>query len=274
MTASSATVGSLSEINVYPLKSAAGRSHERANVVATGFEDDRQWLVVDPSGHFLTQREEPRLCLIRAEPDAGGLTLSAPGAPTFRVPPPAGGAVKRVSVWNDSVDALPAGPDAAAWLTSFLGAPYELVRMPRPSARQVDLAYASPGDTVGFADAFPFLLISQASLDELNRRLAERGEAALPMNRFRPNLVVAGTEPFAEDGWRRVAIGGIEFRVCKPCARCAITTVDQASAATGLEPLRTLATFRRQGSKVMFGQNLIHAGEGELRVGDEVTLLE
>ncbi len=274
MAPSSATVGSLSEINVYPLKSAAGRSLTRAKVVTTGFEDDRQWLIVDPSGRFVTQRGEPRLCLIRAEVSGGGLTLSAPGRQAVSVPAPAAGPSKKVSVWDDVVDALPAGPEAAAWLTSFLGAPYELVRMPQPSARQVDLDYADPGDTVGFADAFPFLLISQGSLDELNRRLTERGEPLMPMNRFRPNLVVAGTEPFAEDGWRRIAIGAVEFRVCKPCARCAITTVDQDSASTGLEPLRTLATFRRRDGLVMFGQNLIHAGEGELHVGDEVTLLE
>ncbi len=269
-----ARAGVLSAINVYPLKSAKGAALERASVVATGFEHDRQWLVVDPAGTFLTQREAPRLCLISAVVDGDALILNAPGTSPLRATADAGAALRRVRVWGDTVAALPTGAEASAWLTGFLGAPLDLVRMPQPSLRQVDPTYARPGDRVGFADAFPFLLISQASLDDLNERLSARGEVELPMNRFRPNLVVDGVEAFAEDGWRRIRIGGVEFRVCKPCARCAITTVDQASAATGREPLRTLATYRRVGSKVMFGQNLIHDSLGELRLGDVVTILE
>lgn len=266
--------GVLSAISVYPLKSARGGTLESASVVATGFEHDRQWLVVDPEGTFLTQREMPRLCLISAVVDGDALILSAPGTLPLRATADAVAAPRSVRVWGDTVAALPTGPEASAWLTSFLGAPFDLVKMPQPSVRQVDPTYALPGDRVGFADAFPFLLISQASLDDLNERLSARGEAELPMNRFRPNLVVDGVEAFAEDGWRRIRIGGVEFRVCKPCARCAITTVDQASAATGREPLRTLASYRRVGGKVMFGQNLIHDSPGELRLGDAVTVLE
>lgn len=267
-------VGTLSEINIYPLKSAKGVALQRSNVVATGFEHDRQWLVVNPDGLFLTQREEPRLCLISAQVDGDDLLLSAPDAGSVRVVVAGDAPSIQVRVWGDSVVASIVSVEADAWLTAYLGAPFRLVKMPQPSVRQVDLDYAEPGDTVGFADAFPFLLITSASLDDLNERLEARGEAALPMNRFRPNLVVDGTGPFAEDGWRKIAVGAVEFRVRKPCARCAITTVDQQAAVFGKEPLRTLATYRRVGGKVMFGQNLIHDGTGELRLGDEVRLIE
>lgn len=271
---SGVAVGTLSAIDIYPLKSAKGHALDRANVVATGLENDRQWLVVDREGQFLTQREEPRLALIAATVAGDEMTLQAPQTGSVRVVAERAASNARVRVWGDTVYAHTANAAADEWLSDYLGASYRLVKMPQPSFRQVDLDYARPGDTVGFADAFPFLLISQASLDDLNERLTAKGEVRLPMNRFRPNLVVDGCDAFAEDGWRRIGIGGIEFRVCKPCARCAITTVDQETAATGKEPLRTLATYRRVGGKVMFGQNLIHDSLGELRVGDEVRLLE
>jgi uncharacterized protein YcbX len=169
-----------------------------------------------------------------------------------------------VAIWKDQCVAVAAGAEADAWFTALLGTPCRLVTMPSSTVRQVDLGYAEPGDPVGFADGFPFLLISQGSLDELNRRL----EHPVPMDRFRPNIVVDGCEPHAEDGWSRVTIGEISFRVVKPCARCVITTTDQQTGERGREPLRTLATYRRVGNKVLFGQNLIHDGVGAVRVGD------
>ena len=174
-----------------------------------------------------------------------------------------------VTIWEDRCNAVTADPAAAEWFTGFLGTPCRLVRMPASTVRQVDLGWAVEGDRVGFADGFPFLLISQSSLDELNRRLDE----PVPMDRFRPNVVVEGGEPFAEDGWAHVTMGEVGFRVVKPCARCVITTTDQLSGERGREPLRTLATYRRFGNKVLFGQNLIHNGTGVVRIGDSCEVM-
>jgi uncharacterized protein YcbX len=178
---------------------------------------------------------------------------------------------RRVTIWGDEVDAVMAPARVGEWLSDFLGARYHLARIPDSSVRAVDGEYGVPGDRVGFADAFPFLIISQASLDDLNDRLAAQGTRPLPMNRFRPNLVIDECPAFAEDGWSHVRIGDIGFRVVKPCARCVITTTDQDTGVTSREPLRTLATYRRVGTKVMFGQNACHDAVGELRVGDRVS---
>jgi hypothetical protein len=174
-----------------------------------------------------------------------------------------------VTVWDDSVVASDQGDAAATLLSDHLGQPCRLVRV--DEARIADQAYAAPGTVVGFADGFPLLLITDASLGALNGRLP----MPLPIDRFRPNLVVSGAEPFAEDGWRRIRIGDIELDVVKPCARCTITTVDQATGRRdGAEPLRALGTFRRGRRGVLFGQNLVHRSQGLLRVGDPVEVLE
>ena len=176
-----------------------------------------------------------------------------------------------VSVWSDRCVAIDEGPDAAEWLSAFLDVRCRLVRFPNDATRRVDPEYGGPNDQVGFADGFSFLLTSCASLDDLNRRLA----APLPMNRFRPNIVVNGGNAFQEDRWRRIRIDDITFAVVKPCARCVTTTVDQKTGDASREPLRTLATFRNvPGRGVMFGQNLIHDRSGELHVGAEVAVLE
>ena len=265
-------LGRVAEINVYPIKSAKGTSLRRGVVTATGLAHDREWMVVDEAGRFVSQREEPRLCLIQPTLEAGGLTIGAPGMDDVSLPldDPTGD-VRRVRVWGDEVEAEAAPEHVSQWLSEFLGARRSLVRMPPSTVRAVDPDFAASGDRVGFADAFPFLIVSQAALDDLNRRLVASGSPALPMNRFRPNLVIANCEPFAEDAWRRVRIGNIAFRVVKPCARCVITTTDQATGAVGREPLRTLAAYRRHGTKVLFGQNACHDETGELRIGDLVV---
>ena len=266
-------LGHIGGINVYPVKSMKGTALERGLVTATGLAYDRRWLVVDDQGRFLTQREEPRLSLVTPTLGATRLKLAAPGMTDIELElADAGGDRKRVAIWDDEVEAVATRDDIGQWLSDFLGGSRHLVRMPDRTVRGVDPAYALPRDRVGFADAFPFLIISQASLDDLNQRLSARSEEPLPMDRFRPNLVIAGCQPFAEDGWRKVRIGGIGFRVVKPCARCVITTTDQATGATGREPLRTLAGYRRRGTKVLFGQNACHDSEGELRLGDPVSL--
>jgi uncharacterized protein YcbX len=260
----------LSGLYVYPIKSCGGIAAEEWDVDERGLRHDRRWMLVDEANQFISQRELPRMALIGVRIDPDGLVVSAPGMPSLQVlflPPE--GHLLRAQVWDDVVETLPVGGGADRWFERFLGVKCKLVYLPEESVRPVDRDYGRAGDQVGLADGFPFLLISESSLAELNTRL----EQPLPMDRFRPNLVVGGCDPYAEDGWRVVRIGSITLRVVKPCARCAITTVDQSTATRGKEPLRTLATFRRSGTKVLFGQNLVHDGTGVLRAGDPVEVL-
>lgn len=260
----------LASIHIYPVKAASGISLECCRVDAFGPRHDRRWMVTDQSGVFLSQRGEPRLALVGTAIREEMLELSAPGMPLLAIPLEAPGLPRTpVKVWKDDVSAEHCGGEASEWLSTFLGRPVMLVRMPDDTVRQVDLRYASEGERTAFSDGFPFLLIGQASLDDLNRRMAK----PLPMNRFRPNLVIAGGLPFEEDGWTRIALGDVELRVAKPCARCVVTTTDQETAERGVEPLRTLATFRREDGKVMFGQKLVHENTGELTVGTAVVVM-
>ncbi len=261
----------LSEIAIYPVKSLKGILLGEAAVELRGLRFDRRWLVVDDGNRFLTQRILPRMALITPTVQDGGLTLTAQDMAPLHVPAITDGMVRHVTIWRDTVPATDVGDPAGAWLSEFLGRSCRLVQMPESTERAVNPAYGQPGDIVSFADGYPFMLIGQASLDDLNMRLV----SPLPMRRFRPNLVVTGAEPFAEDTWKRVRIGDIVFRVVKPCARCTIPTVDpEMGAFAGKEPLRTLATFRKVGSKVLFGQNLIADNTGVLHAGDLVEILE
>ncbi|HET9983757.1 MAG TPA: MOSC N-terminal beta barrel domain-containing protein [Longimicrobiales bacterium] len=262
----------VSWLRIYPVKGAAGIPLEAAELDACGFRWDRRWLVTDPAGEFFTQRELPRLALLRTRIEGDALVLDFPGAAPLRVPLEEPAAARSpVRVWDDVVEAAPVGPEAAAWLSEVLGTPCRLMRFPADARRPVDPRYAVAGaaDRVAFPDGYPILLLSEASLAELNRRLA----TPVPMERFRPSLVVAGTAPHAEDGWRRLEVAGVRLHVVKPCARCVVTTVDQATGVAGKEPLRTLARYRKVGSKVLFGQNVIHEGRGTIRLGDRVTVL-
>ena len=260
----------LSGLHLYPVKSLAGLDLKRARLERHGLAHDRRWMVVDEAGVFLTQRQVPKMALVHTRLAAGGLRLGAPGMPDLELDPAAAGAARMaVEVWGDRCNAWPVGEAADAWLSDFLGRPCRLVEMPPDGLRRVDPEYGETGDRTAFSDGFPLLLISRASLEDLNRRL----ESPLPMRRFRPNLVVDGCAPYAEDRWRRIRIGDLGFRVVKPCSRCVITTIDPDTAEKGVEPLRTLSRYRRQGNKVMFGQNLIGDGAGELAVGMEVEVL-
>ncbi len=254
----------------YPVKSMRGESLQRMEVDARGPAFDRHWMVVNEKGRFLTQRELPRMALIRPEVVEGGLRLRAPGMPELEAPSPSFSESVEVQVWKDLCRALPMGEAADRWLREFLGLPCRLVEFPREEHRRVDPHYATAGDETEFSDGFPFLLISQGSLDDLNRRMPR----PLPMERFRPNLVVEGCEPYAEDEWKRIRIGDIPFRVVKPCSRCVIPTVNpETGEREGNEPLKTLMTYRKEGGKVFFGQNLIHDAEGVLEVGMPVEIL-
>jgi len=259
----------LSALTIYPVKSCAGIPLQRARLDRFGLEGDRRWMLVDAAGRFITQREHAGLALIRTRWDGTSLTL-ARGAEQCLVALPGEQALLRsVSVWGDSVVARDAGDHAARWLQAHAGLACRLVFMPEATRREVDKRYARRGETVGFADGFPLLLISQASLDDLNGRLAQ----PVPMDRFRPNLVVSGCAAFAEDSWQRIRIGAVAFDVAKPCARCVVPSIDQQSGRRDPAINRVLAGFRRRDGAIYFGQNLLHDGSGALRLGDEVEVL-
>jgi uncharacterized protein YcbX len=261
---------SISELWIYPVKGCRGVRVERAEVEAMGLADDRRWLVVDDQGVFASQRHDPALATVEVATDPDGLEITATGR-TVRVPRNVDAGSPDVRIWRDTVSAIDCGDEPAEVLSAVLGRPCRIVRWGDASERSVEPEHSRPGDRVGFADAYPLLLIGQASLDDLNRRLGE----PVPMTRFRPNLVVAGAEPYAEDRWSRIRRGPVVLDVVKPCARCVVTTTDQATGRRmGPEPLATLATYRRDGDKVLFGQNAIPRSLGTLRVGDRVTVEE
>jgi uncharacterized protein YcbX len=257
----------------YPVKSCRRLRTSSAKVDRFGFSRDRRWMIVDTKGVFLTQRELPRLALVRPDFKADQLVIDAPGMPRLRVPNSHPETPRRPAVvWNDRIHALDAGDEAARWLTEFLEFDARLYAMSPGHARPVDPDYAIGDNYTSFADGFPFHLISEESLVDLNTRLA----TPVSMNRFRPNIVVAGCEPYAEDTWRRIRIGRCEFSVVKACGRCAITTTDQETGERrGREPLRALSRYRRVFDEILFGQNLVHVNPGfTISVGDPVRILE
>ena len=262
---------SVSELAIYPLKSCQQRRVSQCEIDTFGLRGDRRWMLVDTqTGDFLSQRSHPIMVRIVCEPTPDGMYLSFEGTEPLHVLVPHQHPVIEATVWGDRCEAADAGDQAAAWCSELLGVNCRLIYMPDTSFRQVSLKYAEKGVRTGFADGFPFLLISEASLADLNQRL----DNAVPMLRFRPNIVVSGCEAFAEDNWKRIRIGEIEFAVAKPCVRCVITTIDTATLETSKEPLKTLATYRRTEKGVIFGQNLIHHGTGRLSVGMSVEVLE
>ncbi|HEY6893733.1 MAG TPA: MOSC domain-containing protein [Rhodanobacteraceae bacterium] len=261
----------LSALHIFPVKSCAPLVLDAADVEPRGLRHDRRWIVTDADGKFLTGRQHPRLTLLRAVPERDAIALSAPGMPSIRLQAPVGPTRVDVEVWKDNVAALPGADVSGAWISAFLGMPARFAYMDEACVRPVTPEYAKDGDEVSFADAFPLLLISEGALDALNAKLA----APVPMLRFRPNFVVANTAPHAEDGWKRVRIGTVEFDLVKPCSRCVFTTVDfeRGEIDPSGEPLKTLITYRRTERGVTFGQNLIPRGTGTVRVGDEVEVL-
>jgi len=261
----------LSALTYYPVKSMQGWDVPEATVTPRGLANDRLLMVTDPDGMFYTQRDLPRLATILPRLDGGSLRLSAPEMTPLTLPLRRSGAALPVTIWEDEAEAVDQGEAAAGWLSQYLGVEARLVRIRDDHLRPVNREYAvTADDNVGFADGYPVLLASQESLDDLNARM----ETPIPMNRFRPNIVVSGGDPFAEDGWRRVRIGQVELALVKPCARCDVPTRDQLTGQKmGNEPTATLATFRRRGNQVMFAINAIPITLGVIRVGDEVEVL-
>ncbi len=259
----------LSGLYIYPIKSAGGIALSTAQVSDRGLHYDRRWMLVDAKGKFLTQRQFPRMALIQVRFTENELVVEAPNQPCLSIPLDYDSNHRlSVQVWNDICQAMPLDKQISQWFSEFLHIPCQLVYMPEDSIRPINPDYANPSESVSFADGFPFLLISEASLQDLNQRL----EQPVSMNRFRPNLVVSGCEAYAEDSWRQIRIGAISFRVVKPCSRCTITTVDQSQGIRGKEPLATLANYRLRNGKIFFGQNVIQEQLGTLRVGDKVEI--
>lgn len=267
----------IAALNVYPVKSCRGIACESADVTPQGLAvrgvRDREWLVVDANGQFLTQREHPRLALVQIDASAGAITLRVPEREVLTPAPD--GESRDVRVWGAQLRGHDAGDEAAAALSSFLRTRVRLVRFDDTRPRSVNPDYAgTSGATTLYADGYPVLVVSQASLDDLNTRLAGRSVAPLPMNRFRPNLVIAGVEAYEEDHLETLAIGAVELRLVKPCTRCEVTTTDQQTTRRSHEPLHTLSTYRRDDrlAGVMFGMNaIVVAGAGAtLSVGDDV----
>lgn len=267
----------ISEINIYPIKSLAGISLKESKIERRGLELDRRWMLVDENNKFLTQREFPKMATVKTEILADGLQVSSNGI-GFRIAfEPESAETKTVKIWSSRCKARIYDDLTNEWFSDVLQANCRLALMPEETRRKVNYFYAvERDDHVSFADAYPFLLIGENSLADLNARLDE----ALPMNRFRPNFVVADSEAFSEDGWKKIRIGDAVFHVVKHCARCVITTIEQTTGEKdGKEPLKTLASFRVSKrsvkKKILFGQNLIaeNAG-GILRVGDQVEVLE
>ncbi|MFC7494417.1 MULTISPECIES: MOSC domain-containing protein [unclassified Nocardioides] len=268
----------LSAINRFPVKSCRGEAVESAVVEPWGLAGDRRWMLVDEEGVFITAREVNRLVLVTPELTATGLRCTAPDLPPLEVRTPDPATQVPVRIWSSDLTAAAVGPEADAWFSKAIGSTARLVHLDDPTRRPTSPTFSLPGDRVAFADGYPLLLTTEESLAALNDEVlaaSETGREPLPMTRFRPSVVVAGFEPWAEDDWRRIRIGDAVFRAVKGCARCVLTTVDPDTAEREKEPIRSLARIRRWDGAVWFGINLVPDTPGAtIRVGDEVEVLE
>lgn len=263
----------LEAIYLYPIKSLGGIALSEAKLQRRGLQYDRRWMLVNVEGQFVSQREYPALAQLGTALHNGDLVVFEKQNPQTRLrislAPPAALPQTMVQVWGDRCRAHLYGREVNEWFSDFLKAPVRLVFMPDSTLRRADGRYAPPRTPVSFADGFPYLIIGQASLDDLNRRLPQ----PVPMSRFRPNFVFSGGQPYEEDHWGHFCIGNAQFLAVKPCARCVVVTIDQDSGARSAEPLRTLATYRQKGHRILFGQNAVWTGEGDatVRIGMSLT---
>ena len=268
----------LSQIYIYPVKSLRGIAVNETELTDRGPQWDRRWMLVDPEGTFLSQRELSEMALLQPQLDGDQLRIAdlRGGREDLKFPleVPAGASGITVSIWQDHCEALLVGEAADAWFSEALGTPCRLVFMPDTSRRPVDPKYAKGEEVVSFADGYPYLILGEQSMLDLNNRLPE----PIEIIRFRPNLVFSGGAPFAEDNWRQLLIGAAQFRGTKPCARCQIPTIDLHTGQSSKEPTRTLATFRRDGNKVLSGLNAcwepeMSGGHTVIKIGDPVRIL-
>lgn len=259
----------LSGIAIYPVKSLAGISANSWPVTEKGFQYDRKWMIIDNDRQFLSQRKLPKMALIKTALTDKTLILSAPDMEDLPLPlAPVDGYIINSTIWHDQCGARSVSAEADQWLSDFLKQDCRLVYQPDEVIRPVDPDYAKPTDKVAFSDGFPFLLISENSLTALNHEM----QLNLPMTRFRPNLVISGCPAYAEDSWREISIGAIDFRLPKPCSRCSVPSIDPETAQIGKEPLTTLNRTRKWHNKVYFGQNALHNQCGQLTVGDAIHI--
>jgi uncharacterized protein len=261
----------VSDIYIYPIKSLGGFSVTEAKVTATGFQHDRRWMLVDKDGTFITQRQIPVMALLQTTIKTEGLYVYHKLYPEKNITIPFLSApitIKQVKIWDDICDAWSHAVAISSWFSEILGTECELVYMPDDTKRMVDTDYAKNNEITSFSDGYPFLIIGQSSLNELNSKLAE----PLVINRFRPNIVFTSGTPHIEDNWEHITINGIDFFGVKTCARCMITTIDQQTAVAGKEPLKTLAAYRSVNNKIKFGMNLLHKGEGVIKVGETINV--
>ncbi len=278
----------LTQINIYPVKSLDGYSPTTATVEKRGLQYDRRWLITDTdesnpeiSGVFMTQRTHGKMALLRATIDQNTLIITEKHNPEnfIAIPIEQEGDDIMVQIWNDTVRAVTTSQEADNWLSAFLGKPCRLVKMPDNSERRVDEDYNTGEDIVSFADGYPFLIIGEASMTDLNTHLAKGSNPDSPISsrRFRANFIFSGGEPFQEDQFTDFKIGEVDFKGVKNCARCVLTTRDPDTGAKGKEPLQTLTTYRQKGTKILFGQNVIWqpqkwqwARQPEVKVGDVI----
>lgn len=261
----------LKDIYVYPVKSLGGFRVDSWPIGVGGLQYDRHWMLIDEAGQFLSQRRLPKMALIKTAMTQESLALSAPGQSDLQIGlQQENGKIAEAEIWKDHCVVKEVAEQANQWLSDFLGFSCRLVFLLPEHLRQVDLNYARHGDLTSLSDGFPFLIIGEASLNQLNTHLIKDAE----MLRFRPNLVVGNCEAYAEDSWRTIQIGDISFRLPKPCSRCSVPGINPHTAEISNEPLVTLNRLRRSGGKIYFGQNAIHDKIGSLKVGERVSILE
>jgi len=260
----------VSQLYIYPIKSLGGIALNEVIITDRGFQYDRRWMLVDHNNLFISQREVHQMALMKLALTDNGVQVTHSVKQSSHTIPfhTAKNEFAAVTIWDDTCTGQFVSDEADEWFSTMLEIPCRLVYMPDNTHRITDQRYTSENSITSFSDAYPFLLIGQSSLDDLNNRLAE----PLPMNRFRPNIVFTGGEPYREDMMHTFTIGNITFYGVKLCARCVMTTINQDNGTTGKEPLKTLARYRFKNNKIMFGQNLAHKGLGEIRVGDELVV--
>jgi uncharacterized protein YcbX len=263
----------LTAISIYPVKSLGGFSLTEALVQERGLQYDRRWMLIDEDGLFISQRAFHHLALAKTQIENDVLTISDSRGilPVLKLDvsqmePES----KQVQVWDDNLQAALVSTLSDEWFSDFLSKKVRLVAISEQSQRPADPKYVDETIQVSFADGYPYLLIGSESLQDLNSKL----DSPVPMDRFRPNFVTEGAIPFAEDNWKLIRIGKLRFKLVKPCARCVMTTIDQNSGKASKEPLKTLSEYRKVGSKVLFGQNLIALDYGKVSVGDRIEILE